>query len=206
MSVHAKPAVTSRPVHDLIKHRWSPRSFESRPVEADKLVALFEAARWAASSYNAQPWYFIVGTKDDPETYNKILDSLVEFNQSWAKSAPVLVIGVAAAKFAHNGEPNRHAFHDLGQATANLAIEATNLGLAVHQMAGMKPVVARKNFGIPEDYDPATAIAIGYPGAPENLPDQLRETEASPRQRKALESFVFSDKWGHASPLVGGKK
>lgn len=201
----SKPAKNTHPVHDLIKHRWSPRSFENRPVEHAKLRSLFEAARWAASSFNAQPWYYIVATKDEPEAYKKILDTFVEFNQGWAKGAPVLAISVASHKFPHNGEPNRHAFHDVGQATATLAIEATNLGLAVHQMAGLDPEKARKNFGIPEGYEAVAGIAIGYPGDAASLPDQLRERELAPRERKALDSFVFDGAWGKPSPIVSSK-
>src|ERR1700687_1608300 len=104
MPVLQKKAETSAPIHDLINRRWSPRAFDSRAVEPAKLRSLFEAARWAASSYNAQPWYFIVATKDEPENYKKILDCFVEFNQGWAKSAPVLAISVAALKLDHNGE------------------------------------------------------------------------------------------------------
>src|ERR1700678_4572397 len=137
MSKTKRPASTSTSIHDLISHRWSPRAFENRAVEPEKLRALFEAARWAASSYNAQPWSFIVATKDDPENFNKVLETFVEFNQGWAKNAPVLALSVAAHKFPHNGEKNRHAFHDVGQAAANLSLEATSLGLQVHQMAGI---------------------------------------------------------------------
>ena len=114
MSAVKKPAETSVPIHDLIRHRWSPRAFDPRPVESEKLRSLFEAARWASSSYNAQPWYFIVGTKDDPENYNRVLDSFVEFNQGWAKQAPVVALSVAKLNF-DDGKPNRHAFHDVGQ-------------------------------------------------------------------------------------------
>ena len=103
MAVLHKHAETSAPVHDIIGKRWSPRAFDSRPVEPAKLRSMFEAARWAASSYNAQPWHFLVATKDEPESYKKILESFVEFNQSWAKGAPVLAISVAALNFAHNG-------------------------------------------------------------------------------------------------------
>lgn len=202
MSALHKPAETSAPIHEVISHRWSPRSFESRRVEPEKLRSLFEAARWAASSFNAQPWYYIVATKDDPEDYKKILESFVEFNQGWAKNAPVLALSVARLRFENNGEPNRHAFHDVGQAAANLALQATHLGLQVHQMAGILPDKARQLFGIPEGYEAVAGLAIGYPGDPSALPDQLRQREVEPRSRKPLVSFVFTGKWGETSPFL----
>jgi nitroreductase len=174
-------------------------------VEHAKLRSLFEAARWAASSYNAQPWYFLVATKDEHEGYKKILESFVEFNQGWAKSAPVLAISVAELKFAHNGDPNRHAFHDVGQAAATLALEAANLGLQVHQMAGILPDKAKQLFHIPDGYEAVAGIAIGYPGDPNSLPEQLRAQEQGPRQRKPLDSFVFDGDWGKPSPVVAKK-
>lgn len=201
MSTLKRPAETRTPVHDLIAHRWSPRAFDSRPVEPEKLRSLFEAARWAASSYNAQPWYFIVGTKDDPDTYNRVLQSFVEFNQGWAKQAPVLALSVARTKF-DDGRPNRHAFHDVGQAAANLSLQAEALGLSVHQMAGIDPEKARKLFNIPADYEPVAGFAIGYAGDPQSLPDELRQRELAPRQRKPLDSFVFSGQWGQSLPLL----
>ncbi len=201
MSTLKRPAETRTPIHDLIAHRWSPRAFDSRPVEPEKLRSLFEAARWAASSYNAQPWYFIVGTKDDPETYNRVLQSFVEFNQGWAKQAPVLALSVARTKF-DDGRPNRHAFHDVGQAAANLSLQAEALGLSVHQMAGIDPEKARKLFNIPADYEPVAGFAIGYAGDPQSLPDELRQRELAPRQRKPLDSFVFSGQWGKSLPLL----
>ena len=202
MSTLQKPAETAAPIHDLLRHRWSPRAFDSRPVEPEKLRALFEAARWAASSYNAQPWFYIVATKDDPENYKRVLDSFVEFNQGWAKNAPVVALSVARMKFEHNGEPNNHAFHDVGQATANLALEATNLGLQIHQMAGILPEKARQIFNIPAGYEAVAGIAIGYPGNPESLPDHLRQREMAPRERKPVALFVFTGSWGKTSPLV----
>ncbi|MGH9712613.1 MAG: nitroreductase family protein [Candidatus Acidiferrales bacterium] len=205
MATLQKPAETSVPVHDLIRHRWSPRAFGSKPVEPEKLRSLLEAARWAASSYNAQPWFFIVGTKDDAKNYQKVLDSFVEFNQGWAKGAPVVALSVARMKFEHNGAPNNHAFHDVGQAAANLALQATALGLQVHQMAGILPDKARELFAIPEGYEAVAGFAIGYPGDPANLPDKLREQEHAPRSRKPLDSFVFAGKWGQVSPIVGKK-
>lgn len=202
MTAGAKQAETSVPIHDVLSQRWSPRAFDGRAVEPEKLRSLFEAARWAASSYNAQPWYFIVATKDDPKNFKRILDSFVEFNQGWAKNAPVLALSVAGTKFEHNGEPNRHALHDVGQAAANLALQAAALGLQVHQMAGILPEKAREIFSIPEGYEPVAGIAIGYPGDPSSLPDQLRERENAPRVRKPLKSFVFTGKWGETSPIV----
>jgi nitroreductase len=201
MSTAKRPAETGTPIHDLISHRWSPRAFDGRPVEPDKLRSLFEAARWAASSYNAQPWYFIVGTKDDPENYKRVLDSLVEFNQGWAKQAPVLGLSVAKLKF-DDGRPNRHAFHDVGQAAANLALQAEALGLSVHQMAGIDAEKARKIFNIPADYEAVAGFALGYPGDPQSLPEELRQREIAPRQRKPLDSFVFTGQWGKSSPLL----
>jgi nitroreductase len=205
MSALKKTATTSAPIHSLIGERWSPRAFASRPVEAEKLRSLFEAARWAASSFNGQPWNFIVATKDHPEDYKRVLDCFIEFNQGWAKNAPVLALSVAKLKFEHNGEPNRHAFHDVGQAVATLQLQAEALGLAVHQMAGIMPEKARELFAIPEGYEAVAGIAIGYPGEAHTLPDQLKERELAPRERKALDSFVFTGKWGKVSPIVGGK-
>lgn len=200
MSTLRKPAETSTPIHDLIAHRWSPRAFDSRPVEPEKLRTLFEAARWAPSSYNAQPWYFIVGTKDNPENYNRVLESLIEFNQGWAKQAPVLALSVAKLKF-DDGKPNRHAFHDVGQAAANLGLQAEALALSVHQMAGIEAEKARKLFNIPADYEAVAGIALGYAGDPASLSEELRKRELAPRQRKPLESFVFTGQWGKSLPL-----
>jgi nitroreductase len=205
MKVMERPAETSAPIHDLIRHRWSPRAFDSRPVEREKLRSLLEAARWAASSYNAQPWYYIIATKDDPENFKKILDCFVEFNQGWAKGAPVVALSVARLKFEHNSAPNNHAFHDVGQASAYLALEASNLGLQIHQMAGILPDKARQIFSIPEGYEAVAGIAIGYPGDPATLPDELRERENAPRSRKPLDSFVFTGSWGKVSPIVQAK-
>jgi nitroreductase len=200
----SRPAPTAAPIHEIIRHRWSPRAFEDRAIEPEKLHLLFEAARWASSSNNAQPWYYIVATKDDREGHRKILDSFVEFNQSWAKNAPVLAISVA--KLTHdNGNPNRHAFHDVGAATTTLAIEAAALGLQVHQMGGFLPEKARHNFGIPEGYEAVAGMAIGYPGEASSLSEPLKQRENAPRSRKPLESFVFADRWGEASPIVSSK-
>ncbi len=202
MADHKRPAPAAVAIHDLISHRWSPRAFDSRPVEPEKLRILFEAARWAASSYNAQPWSFIVATKDDPENFKRVLDCFVEFNQGWAKNAPVIALSVATLKMPHDGSQNRHAFHDVGQAAANLALQATALGLQIHQMAGVLPDKARQIFAIPEGYEAVAGMAIGYPGDATALPDHLRERELAPRDRKPASSFVFTGSWGKPSPIV----
>ena len=196
------PAKNDHPVLDVIKHRWSPRAYADKPVEIEKLRSLFEAARWAASAFNEQPWRFIVATKDDPAAYDKALGCLVEANQAWAKAAPVIVLTVVQHHFSQNDKPNRVALHDLGQAAAHLALQATDLGLIVHQMAGIDPEKIAKVYGLPEGFTAETGIAIGYPGTPDDLPEgKLREMEKAPRSRKAFDAFVFGDSWGKASGL-----
>jgi len=197
-----KPAVTDAPVHELIKNRWSPRAFAEKPVERPVLRSLFEAARWAPSSNNEQPWAYLVATKDDAENFAKMLGVLVEFNANWAKDAPVLALSVAHLKTNRDGKPNRVAVHDVGSATAQLTFEANTRGLLVHQMAGFDAEKARQTFAIPPDWEPVAAMAIGYPGNPESLPDKLRERELAPRTRKPVSEFVMTGSWGHTAPFV----
>jgi nitroreductase len=197
-----KRASTAYPIHELLATRWSPYAFQDRPVPEADLLSVFEAARWAASSFNEQPWTYIVATKDDPEQFQRVLSCLVDFNQAWARAAPVLALGVASLRFARNGQVNRAAVHDLGLAAGNLLVEATARGLFVHQMLGIHPDKARQTFDIPEGFEAWTAIAIGYRGEPTTLPDGLRERELMTRQRKPLSQFVFSGKWGSPSPFV----
>ncbi|HXX45862.1 MAG TPA: nitroreductase family protein [Candidatus Acidoferrales bacterium] len=203
MPERKRPAPSAVPVHDVISHRWSPRAFEPRAIPPRELKCLFEAARWAASSYNAQPWYYIVATKDEPENFQKVLSTFVEFNQGWAKNASAVALSVAAHKMPHDGSQNRHAFHDVGAASATLALEATSHGFQVHQMAGILPDKAREVFGIPPDFEAVAGFAIGYPGDPMTLPEgRLRDNETGTRQRKPLTDFVFTGKWGNVSPIV----
>ncbi|MEH1828612.1 MAG: nitroreductase family protein [Nostoc sp.] len=196
-----KLAQTQYPVHDFIRSRWSPRAFADRPVEQDKLLSLLEAARWAPSSYNYQPWSFIVATKDEPTEYNRLLSTLVEFNQGWAKNAPILILAVAKVR-SEDGKANRHAFHDVGLALENLILQATSFGLFAHQIAGFNADSARELYQIPDDYEPATVVTIGYPGDPETLSEGLRERELAARVRKPLKEFVFTGQWGNSSPLL----
>ena len=195
-------AKTDHPVRDLIAERWSPYSFVDRPVPAELLQSLFEAARWAASSFNEQPWSYIVATKDDSECFAKLLSCLVEGNQAWAKAAPVLAIGCASVKFTRNGQPNAAALHDLGQASGYLALEATAQGLAVHQMIGILPDRVRELFQVPDGVLPLTGLVIGYAGDPGLLPEKIRDRDAGRRPRKPLAEFVFSRRWGTTSPFV----
>jgi nitroreductase len=197
-----KPAVTQYPIHELLKRRWSPLAFSNRMVEPDTLRSLLEAARWAPSSYNEQPWSFLVATKQDPAEHARLLSCLVEGNIEWAQHAPVLMVSVARLSFEENGKPNGHAFHDVGQAVANLIVQATALGLVVHQMAGIHPEKIRELYRLPEGYEPVAGIALGYPGDPEALPERLRQRELAPRERKPLTEFVFTGLWGRTPPLV----
>jgi nitroreductase len=190
------------PVHDLIKERRSPLAYSERSVGREELRSLLEAARWAASSYNQQPWHFIVAMKEDPREYERLLGCIVPANALWAGKAPVLMLSVAKLTYDANGAPNRHALYDVGQATANLAIQATALGLALHQMGGFDMERARKEFSIPEGYEPVAAIAVGYPGDPASLPESLRARARVPRTRRELGEFVFTGRWGKTSPAV----
>src|SRR6266568_9079761 len=187
-----KLAETQYPIHDLLRRRWSPRAFSDRRVEPDKLRSLWEAARWAPSSFNEQPWSFIVATKEDEAEYARLLSCLVEGNIQWAQHAPVLMVSVAGLSFEKDGKPNRHAFHDVGQAAANLTVQATALGLMVHQMAGILPDKVRALYGVPEQYEPVAGIALGYPGDPPALPERLRQRDLAPRERQPFPDFVFT--------------
>jgi nitroreductase len=178
--------------HDLIRRRWSPRAFSDKEVTPAELKKVFEAARWAASSSNEQPWRFLVGRRGD-ETYQKILAALVQFNQDWAKSAPVLILSVAKKTFTAKPSPNRHNLHDTGAASANLALQATADGLHTHSMAGFDAEQLRASFAIPSDYDIGAVTALGYFGDPATLPEHLLKQEVVPRQRKPLAEIVFSE-------------
>src|SRR2546421_746605 len=197
-----KPANTDYPIEEILRRRWSPRAFSERMVETEKLKSLFEAVRWAPSSFNEQPWSFIVATKQKQEEHARLLSCLVEKNQQWARLAPVLMVSIAKLNFEKTGKPNRHAFHDVGLAMGSLLVEATALGLVVHQMAGFSVDKVREVYQVPEGFEPVAAIAIGYPAEPEVLPETFREQETGPRKRRPISSFVFEGKWGEVSPLT----
>jgi nitroreductase len=188
-----KPADASHPIHELISERWSPRAFADRPVEREKLYSLLEAARWAASAGNQQPWYFLVGTKEHAENHARLEATLWERNMLWAQYAPVLLLVVA--KLYDRPGKELTSFYDVGMAVGNLVTQAVDLGLVTHQMAGFDAEKAREVLSIPEGYQPLAMIALGYLGTPDGLPDDLRKRELAPRSRKPLEEFVFEGQW-----------
>ncbi len=197
-----KLADTQYTIEDPLQKRWSPLAFGDRMVEQEKLLSVLEAARWAASSYNEQPWSFIIATKENPVEFERLLSLLAEGNQEWARTAPVLMLTVAKLHFERNGKENRHAFHDVGAAAASLAIQAAALDLFVHQMAGFDVPKAKETYQIATGYEPVAAIALGYLGNPQTLSESLQQRQSNPRSRKPLEKFVFSNSWNQAAPQV----
>ncbi|MCH7544247.1 MAG: nitroreductase family protein, partial [Proteobacteria bacterium] len=177
------PAPTDHPVHELIQQRFSPKAFLRRSVDPATLRSLLEAARWAPSSFNEQPWAFIVATSDRPEDFELLLACLAPGNQAWACQAPVLLLSVAKLTFDRNGRPNRHALHDIGLASAQLALEATDHGLAAHFMAGFDAERARQTYDIPAGFEPVAAVAVGYPAKPGARPGGTREGGFAPPRR-----------------------
>lgn len=202
LAVPDKRAVTEHEIIDVLAQRWSPRAFADRPVEPEKLRQLFEAARWAASSYNEQPWRYLVATKEDPEAYERLLRCLNKFNRQWAKTAPVLMLGFYKTTFSRNEKPNRCAPHDLGAASAQLTAQATALDLYVHQMAGIEMDTIRATYDVPDAFEPMAALAVGYLGDPDVLSDKLAERERNERSRRPLSDTVFGEAWGEAAPVV----
>jgi nitroreductase len=189
-------------LHPLIAQRRTRRAFSSRLVEPDTLRILFEAARWTPSSMNEQPWSFIVSTRQKQSEFERMLGCLMDFNVSWAQHAPVLTLAVAKLNFAVNGQPNRHAFYDVGQAMAALTYQSIASGLNVCQMAGFDVQKARSVFSIPADHEPVVAAAIGYQGDSATLSEKLQQKEQAPRRRNSLEQFVFENKWGQPADLI----
>jgi len=200
----AKIAKPNHPVQAVIAQRWSPYVFRDAPVAPALLCSLFEAARWAPSSMNEQPWRYIVALREDAEAFEQLLSCLVEGNQKWAHTVPVLALGVVKRRFARNGKENVTAAHDLGLASANLVLEATARGLSVHQMAGIRPDRARMLYGIPDDADALTALAIGYVGDPAGRSDDYAERDRKPRTRNPLAAFVFGARFGEAARFCDG--
>lgn len=194
-----RTAPSDAPLSAGIATRWSPRSYLPDAVPDAALRRVLEAARWASSAYNEQPWQYLVTRKEnEPEAHAKLLACLVPFNQGWAGAAPVLLLACARMNSASSGKPNRWADYDTGQASSAMAIEAATLGLQIHQMAGFDAAAARAAFAIPEDVTPIAAMALGKPGPASALTGQLAEREVAPRARKPGAEMFFAAAWGQA--------
>jgi nitroreductase len=193
-----KPADTDRPLLPVLKARWSSRAFSDALLTADEVRDLFEAARWAPSAGNGQPWRFIVVPRDDAPTFAAALACLHETNALWARHAAALIVSVAQT-VRDDGRPHRTALYDLGQAVAHLTVQATALGLALRQMGGFSAELARETFAIPQGFEPVTMVAIGRRGDPANLPDALQAREHEPRRRNPTAQWVFAGRWGQAA-------
>jgi nitroreductase len=189
-----KTAPAAHPIHPILAARWSPRAFAAREVSEAELALLLEAARWAASCYNDQPWHYVV-TRRGAEGHAALLATLNPNNQAWVQHAPLLLLACARTHFAHNGQPNRHAWHDVGQANANMAVQAAALGLQLHQMAGFDSAAARIACAVPEGIEPVAAIVIGAPGDPASLPEALAQREGAARARHAVASFAHQGRF-----------
>lgn len=190
-----KPAPADRPIHELIRRRWSPRAFSGRGVPHEALATIFEAGRWAPSCYNDQPWRYLVATREDPEGYARAQGVLGEGN-AWARAAPVLALSLARPTFAHNDRPNPHAWHDVGAASAYMFLQAFHMGLYFHEMAGFDRGKARQVYAIPEGWEPVAMIAIGFEGPVDALTEKQKAAEVAPRTRKPLSEMIEGARFG----------
>jgi len=195
-----KQAVLEYPVHPLIASRWSPRAYDPKPVEPEKLQRIFEAARWSASSGNLQPWYFLVGFKGD-EVYEKIFETLVEFNRLWVGNSPLLTLAIAKTTNSRGDLNNAHAY-DLGQAMATLSLQASYEEVYVHQMGGFDASAAMRLLEIPDEYTVLVAFTLGYRGNENILPPNLQKLEISPRSRRSVGESVFTGSFGHKADFL----
>ena len=193
-----KLAKNEYPILDQLRERWSPRAFSNRPISIESVKSLLESARWAASCFNEQPWRFIIASETQPLRFEIALSCLNEWNRSWASSAP-LIIFVFSKEYFEDGKQNSHAVYDTGQAMANMTVQATTLGLSVHQMAGILSNKICASYNVPSGFIPICAAAIGYQGDIERLSDDLRKKELAPRTRKPLSELVYTEKWNEAA-------
>jgi nitroreductase len=193
-----KPAITSVTIQETIAKRWSPRAYNAtKPVSPEQIIALLEAARWAPSSYNDQPWRFIVCDKtSNPKAWQAAFDCIMPSNQTWVKDAPLLLLGCANTILDVNQQANRFGQYDTGAAAENLVLQAASMGLVAHQMGGFNADVASEVFAIPAQFTPMAMITVGYEGDANNLPDELKTRELAERKRKPLADLFFAGTWG----------
>jgi nitroreductase len=201
MATKSKSVKSDHPVLPVITDRWSPYVFEPRPIEREKLLSCLEAARWAPSSYNEQPWTFILAERTNAAEFDRMLQCLVEGNRAWAKNAGALLLTIVAKLFVKNGKQNRAAEHDIGLAAANMVLQAAALGLQGHQMIGIEPDKVRATYKVPDTHEPLTAIALGYPTTPADANDPLAQRDAARRLRKPLSEIVIESAWGQPAKL-----
>ena len=187
-------AKTSR-LKTFITGRVSPYAFSEEAVPEEDLMTLFGAARMAPSSFNEQPWRFVYATKDSEEEFEKLLSILMEGNRAWAQNAPVVGISIAKLNFTYNGNPNGFAFHDVGLAMGGLLAQATSMGIKVHQMGGYYVEKARDVLELPWGWEPVAMFVIGFPGNPDDLPEELKRKELRERSRKPLDELVSMGKF-----------
>lgn len=190
ISLMTKSATIEFEIADLIRHRKSTRAFSSQLVEPEKINSLFEAARWAASSMNEQPWQYLFATREQPELWNKFYNVLNEGNRIWVESVPLLIFSVSRKSFKRFNSPNNYSLYDLGAANSLLSLQAVDLGLQVRQMAGYDHAMAREIFNVPDEYELGVMMAVGYPAPAESLPDAIRTKELAARERLLQEHFV----------------
>lgn len=195
-----RPTVIEPEVHPLICERWSPRAFDDRPVEPEKLRTIFNAARWAPSSFNEQPWRFMVATLSEPDWLERLQGYLSSGNR-WAKQAPVLIVSAYRTRFSRNDRPNRMALRDLGAAEENMFLQAFDLGLVMHQMAGFEHQRLKEDL-LPEGFEPGAMSAIGYPAGPEDTGDGVKRRDRTKRRRKPPEEVVFGGNWGEPAHFL----
>jgi nitroreductase len=207
-SAHPKHAKPDHPILPVIAERWSPYAFDPRPLERDKLLSCLEAARWAPSSYNEQPWTFIMAERTDAAEFARMVECLVEGNRAWAKNVGVLMLTIVSKLFVKNGKPNRAAEHDIGLAAGNMVLQATALGFQGHQMIGIEPDKVRAEYKIPDSHEPLTAIALGYPATAQpgkagqpGTTDPLAQRDLNSRTRKPLSEIVIHGTWGQPAKL-----
>lgn len=195
-----KTAVTQVNIHELIAKRWSPRAFDpDKIVSQTDITAVLEAARWAPSCFNDQPWRYVVCDKSrDASAWQNGLEIIAEKNQLWAKNAPVLILAVAMENFNHNGKPNRWAAYDTGAASLSLCLQATALGLIVHQMGGFDADKARQALNLPNDCTPMAMLALGYQAEVDTLAEDFQAAEQAERSRAALDQRFYLGQWGEA--------
>jgi nitroreductase len=194
MSYPIKKTPNDFPVHDLLLKRWSPVIFTDTPIEHEKLMSLFEALRWAPSSFNEQPWRVVYATKDTPEEFEKLASLLAEGN-AWAKNAYMLMVICAVPNFSRNQKPNVNYAYDTGAALENLFLQAVSMDLVAHEMAGFDHEAPHELLEVPKDVEVLAMMAVGYPGEAGSATPEQVERDKAPRVRKNREEVIFRGKW-----------